>query len=444
MTPRFAASRSLRLFAALPTALALVASLALPAQFVAADSSSVTVTKTSSVGATVQSPGDSYTYTIRATTNAPVDGLIVRDANFDYPQISVTSVSYTLNGVGPKKCGGPRPDNIRCLVGSVPAGTTVVVTVNVMVNPNVDVACDKPGPGGHGTKDSTVYNIASAIWTQSSTSYSTEAPRVTVRLNCAGYNPNATPAPDTTITGGPVSGTTSPTATFTFTATNSPTSFRCALDGGSFSTCTSPKTYSGLSISSHLFEVQGVNATGPDGTPATRAWTIKNPFTDIGSSIFKNDILYIYSAGITGGCASDRYCPNSNVLRDQMASFLVRALHLPSTTRDFYTDDEGNIHEGDINRLAAAGITGGCAVNRYCPTASVKRDQMASFLVRAFRLPASSTNYFTDDNGNLHENQINALRQSGITGGCSTTKYCPSLLVSRGQMAAFLHRALLR
>jgi glucose/arabinose dehydrogenase len=165
------------------------------------------------------------------------------------------------------------------------------------------------------------------------------------------------------------------------------------------------------------------------------------PFNDITSSAFFNEILWIYYEGITAGCSATAYCPSSSVTREQMASFLVRALHLPSTTRDFYTDDETSPHEGDINRLAAAGITHGCSATRYCPRSIVTRAQMASFLVRALELPASSTDAFTDDDSSIHEGNINALAKSGITGGCGPTTYCPDASVTRGQMAAFLTRA---
>jgi hypothetical protein len=40
-----------------------------------------------------------------------------------------------------------------------------------------------------------------------------------------------------------------------------------------------------------------------------------------------------------------------------------------------------------IERLAAEGITTGCAANLYCPEDPVTREQMAVFLTRAFRLP---------------------------------------------------------
>jgi hypothetical protein len=94
--------------------------------------------------------------------------------------------------------------------------------------------------------------------------------------------------------------------------------------------------------------------------------------------------------------------------------------------------------------LAEAEITVGCTATTYCPGSPVRRDQMASFLVRAFELAGSATDAYVDDDGNKHEARINALAASGITGGCAPTKYCPSAVVTRGQMAAFLHRAITR
>ncbi|MGQ0608847.1 MAG: S-layer homology domain-containing protein, partial [Chloroflexota bacterium] len=166
------------------------------------------------------------------------------------------------------------------------------------------------------------------------------------------------------------------------------------------------------------------------------------PFTDTGSSAFRNEIFWLYNEGITAGCSATTFCPTARVTREQMASFLVRALGLPSTSRDFFTDDETSIHEGDINRLAAAGVTGGCAAGRFCPKANVTREQMASFLARAFKLPNATTDFFTDDETSIHEGDINRLALSGITGGCATGRFCPTAFVTREQMAAFLYRGL--
>ena len=66
-----------------------------------------------------------------------------------------------------------------------------------------------------------------------------------------------------------------------------------------------------------------------------------------------------------------------------MAIFLVRELSLPPTSTDYFDDDDGKTGESSINSLAAAGLTGGCATRRYCPTSNVTREQMAAFLHRA-------------------------------------------------------------
>ena len=67
-----------------------------------------------------------------------------------------------------------------------------------------------------------------------------------------------------------------------------------------------------------------------------------------------------------------------------MASFLARALKLAGSAPDAFTDDETSIHEPNINLVAKAGVATGCGNNKYCPTQNVTRGQMAAFLHRAF------------------------------------------------------------
>ena len=67
-----------------------------------------------------------------------------------------------------------------------------------------------------------------------------------------------------------------------------------------------------------------------------------------------------------------------------MASFLARALKLAGSAPDAFTDDETSIHEPNINLVAKAGVATGCGAGKYCPVANVTRGQMAAFLHRAF------------------------------------------------------------
>ena len=183
----------------------------------------------------------------------------------------------------------------------------------------------------------------------------------------------------------------------------------------------------------------GISATSNAVRLHSRGFGCPN---DWGDSKFVSDIAWLWDTGITVGCAPDLFCTNNSVLRDQMATFLTRARNLPATGTDFFADDEGNKHEDRINRLAASGITRGCDDTRFCPKGVVTRAQMASFLARAFRLPATGTDFFTDDAGSKHEGAINRLAAAGITVGCGGTKFCPAGHVTRGQLAAFLHRAM--
>jgi hypothetical protein len=186
-----------------------------------------------------------------------------------------------------------------------------------------------------------------------------------------------------------------------------------------------------------------VQARFADGAnEAVVSW--QNWFRDIDASSLRLSIAWLAEQGITTGCAPYRFCPTANVTRAQMAMFLDRAFDLPSAATDYFDDDDGKTGEASINALAKAGITGGCGPRRFCPTANVTRAQMAMFLDRAIEppLPSTSTDYFDDDDGRTGEAATNRIAAAGITGGCGPRRFCPTAFVTRAQMAAFLKRAL--
>ncbi len=82
-----------------------------------------------------------------------------------------------------------------------------------------------------------------------------------------------TTAPGTSITGSPALLATTATASFTFTSTESGSTFECRLDGGAWGLC--PASYAGLAEGSHTFEVRATDPAGnTDATPASFAWTV--------------------------------------------------------------------------------------------------------------------------------------------------------------------------
>jgi hypothetical protein len=65
--------------------------------------------------------------------------------------------------------------------------------------------------------------------------------------------------------------------------------------------------------------------------------------------------------------------------------YQVRSGNLLSGGGDYFGDDDGSAHEGNINRSAQAGFTGGRG-DGFDPAASVNRAAMASFLARTLDL----------------------------------------------------------
>jgi len=126
--------------------------------------------------------------------------------------------------------------------------------------------------------------------------------------------------------------------------------------------------------------------------------------------------------------------------RAEMAGAIDAVVVLAPTTENAFTDDDGIEQEAAINRMAAAGLIGGCAGTQFCPDDSATRAQLAAILVRSFDVPAGTEDAFGDDDGHIHEAAINAVAASGFTGGCGERLFCPDDPVSRQALRDLLGR----
>lgn len=194
------------------------------------------------------------------------------------------------------------------------------------------------------------------------------------------------------------------------------------------------------------------------------------PFSDIGGNIFASVIecaAFIEVArGGPSGLRTDLYGPSLTTNRAQMASLVARLMdkanaldhraaieELPSydgipAFADVLPDSP---HFEAVNRLQQVGIVtggpGGRLTVEYGPDLPVTREQMASFVNRAFGFltgTALSTqdDYFTDDEGSAHEDNINAIASEGIVIGDGARAFAPRREIRRDQVTAFLVRAL--
>jgi len=167
-------------------------------------------------------------------------------------------------------------------------------------------------------------------------------------------------------------------------------------------------------------------------------------FFDDEGSVHEGDIEALLAAGIVNGCTDngDAFCPEDPVTRGQMAKILVRALNLPVTDTDYFSDDDGSLYEEDINSLAALAITNGCGDGLFCPNAVMTRAQVAVFLSRALDLPPATADHFTDTAESPFREDADALAEAGLTTGCGDGLFCPGAIASRSETASFVARAM--
>ena len=203
----------------------------------------------------------------------------------------------------------------------------------------------------------------------------------------------------------------------------------------------------------------------PTGAPATRWFARPNQscqdpvrlafsglFFDDAGSVFTNAIERLGASGITKGCNppfNDRFCPREPVTRGQMAAFLVRPRLYRRWGRQLVHRRQRSHFRKRHRETRRGRVTLGCnppSNDRFCPNDRVTRGEMAAFLVRALGYTDDGGgNRFTDDNGHVFENAIDKLAAAGVTLGCNpppTVGSAPTTRETRGEMAAFLVRAL--
>ena len=191
----------------------------------------------------------------------------------------------------------------------------------------------------------------------------------------------------------------------------------------------------------------------PAALGVAKTWTLHvgDSFGDVPRpSPFYRFVETLLHRGVTGGCAAGTYCPSSETTRAQMAVFVLVAKEYPGYTppascQTIFADVPASSPFCPwIEELARRGVVSGCGGGNYCPDASVSREQMATFVLRASRPELTPPacippNLFAD----VPETSpfcawIEDLARRGVVAGCGGGSYCPTAAVTREQMAVFI------
>ena len=186
-------------------------------------------------------------------------------------------------------------------------------------------------------------------------------------------------------------------------------------------------------------------------TPALAQVTTND---DLKGHIFEHDMRGLISRNIIFGYGEGIFGPNDDVTRAQFATFISRALNLPSASHPGFPDvPEGNVLKQHIERAAAAGIVSGYSEDgTFKPNDKITREQMASIVDRALaykKVSRISAELSFVDTHEIHPIFKTAVSNNvffGIIRGNTLkdgrTQFAPKQFATRGQAAAFINRML--
>ena len=105
----------------------------------------------------------------------------------------------------------------------------------------------------------------------------------------------------------------------------------------------------------------------------------------------------------------------------------------------------GSTHAPGVGCAKVWGVVGGSSDGRFAPSSMLTRGQLASVLARAIERATGSTltssrNHYADDDTSVHAGAIDALADLGIVTGVAPGTYRPNAPVTRGQFATMLAR----
>ncbi|MGE6415873.1 S-layer homology domain-containing protein [Planococcus kocurii] len=158
---------------------------------------------------------------------------------------------------------------------------------------------------------------------------------------------------------------------------------------------------------------------------------------------FYDDIAYLYEKGVVG--TSSKYGVDTPITRESAAIMISKALGLDGklTSTPFKDVPASSPASGYINSAVKAGVISGYPDGTYRPKGIVNRGEMAIFIARAFNLKTESTKSFKDLSPSMKAYPyIKRIIHANITVGNTDGTYRPNETITKGQLSAFLTRAM--
>jgi beta-N-acetylglucosaminidase len=143
-------------------------------------------------------------------------------------------------------------------------------------------------------------------------------------------------------------------------------------------------------------------------------WTpIVAEASDVKGHQMETELNYWINKGVIRADAKGNYNPNKAVTRGEFASYIARALELPTSTKHKFKDLKANTTLTiEIQNAAGAGILSGYPDGTFRPNEKITRQHMAGMMYKAMRymkLPEQHSNFKFKDTNKISANFVNPV-----------------------------------
>ena len=174
--------------------------------------------------------------------------------------------------------------------------------------------------------------------------------------------------------------------------------------------------------------------------PAVPAGAVAG-FGDVdGGAFYAEGVQWLVDSDLTTGTSPGCFSPDDPVTRGQAAAFLWRMEGRPVASPHAFVDVVAGWQQEAVSWMAAEQITTGTTASTFAPEQVATRVQIAAFLHRLAGEPRGARHPFADVAAGWQQAPVAWMAETGITTGTTPSTFSPDDPVTRGQLAAFLHR----
>ena len=166
-------------------------------------------------------------------------------------------------------------------------------------------------------------------------------------------------------------------------------------------------------------------------------------FGDVRAGAFYTEaVQWMVDEGITAGTAPGCFSPDDPATRAEVAVFLHRLQNEPSGGSEPFVDvAAGSFYADAVAWMFSNDITTGTSPTTFSPNRLVTRGEVATFLHRVAGLPDGGSEPFSDvEPSDFFGAAVAWMAGSEITTGTSPTTFSPDRPVTRAEVATFLYR----